>query len=102
MRSQNDSTREVSNLVNIGDATFCFSVHNFWEKRNAQHFVQLEGLSARAGSRWPPRARKSHQTVDRPRPRFNGDEHSDPSLRYHNRAQDTCVRNAPHDVSVEL
>jgi len=82
---------EFSNLANIDDATFCFSGHDSSEKRNAHHFVPLDGLSARASSRWTPRARESHETVDGARASLDGDEHGDPTLRGQHHAQDTCV-----------
>jgi hypothetical protein len=102
MRTQNDFNEKGFHLVNIGDATFCFSGCELLGERCAEHLVQSDRPSARGHSCWDPCAPESRQAVDRARPRFNGDEHGDPSLRYYNHAQDTCVRNAPHAVSVEL
>jgi hypothetical protein len=96
------STREFSSLVKHRRCDFLlFRPRLFWEKRHAQHFVQLDRLSARAGSRWPPRARESRQAVDRARPGFNRYQHGDPALRGYNHAQDTCVREALLAVSVD-
>jgi hypothetical protein len=96
------STREVFQPRKHRRCDFLlFRPRLFWEKRNAQHFVQLNGLSARASSRWPSRARESLQAVDRARTRFHGDEHGDSALRGYNHAQDTRVRKASRAISVD-
>ena len=68
------STRELSNLVNIGDATFCFSAHDS-SGRNAMHSTSCSSIGyqralVRAGFRapvslarlWTGRARVSTAT----------------------------------------
>ena len=74
----------------------------FRAEHYAEHFARFDRLSARPKTRRPAHARESCAAVDRPRPRFNGDEHRDTSLRNYNHAQDAGVRNAPLAVSVEL
>jgi hypothetical protein len=94
--------REGIILVNIDGAAFFFSDCHSRADHHAERTAQFNRLSARANSRRPAHVRESHTAVDRPRPCFNSDEHRDTSLRIHNHAQDTCVRNAPLAVSVEL
>ena len=84
------------------DAAFFFSGCHTRVDHYAEHFAQFNRPSTRVNSRWPAHARESPAAVDRPRPRFNIDEHRGTPLRNHNQAQDTCVRNAPLAVSVEL
>ena len=89
-------------LVNIDGAALVFSGCHTRADHYAKRFAQLNRLSLRVNSRWATHARESRAAVDRPRQRFNSDEHRDTSLRNHHHAQDTRVRNAPLAVSVEL
>jgi hypothetical protein len=93
---------KVFTLVNIDGAALFFSGCHTRADHYAERFAQFNRLSLRANSRWPAHARESRAAMDRPRPRFNSDEYLDTSLRNHYHAQDTCVRNAPFAVSVEL
>jgi hypothetical protein len=93
---------KVFTLVNIDGAALFFSGCHTRADHYAERFAQFNRLSLRANPRWPAHARESRAAMDRPRPRFNSDEYRDTSLRNHNHAQDTCVRNAPFAVSVEL
>jgi hypothetical protein len=87
MRPQNDFNEKVFHPRKHRRCDFLlFRLRLSWGKRHAQHLVQFDRLSARGYSRWAACARESRQAVDRARPRFNGDEHDDTSLRYYNYA----------------
>jgi hypothetical protein len=94
--------REGIILAYIGGAAFFVSDCHSRADHYAERIAQFNRLSARANSRRPAHVRESRAAVDRARPRFNRDEHRDTSVRNHNHAQDTRVRNAPVAVLVEL